>query len=240
MIDMRGFEKLIDAMGGVTLDIAKAVPIGGGSARIDGWIQPGTDVHLTGFEALWFARSREGSSDYERMTRQKCVVNALAKQATPLVLITRFNEIATAGRPCWPPTCPRARSAPGRAGGRRSSPPIASVSFAPPLIEPVKPDLRLIRDTVRQQIRDSVAADRAAEAEAAASTTPAPDPASTAAPAPAPAPTAEASGTPAVVTDTRGSGGESSARSARPTTSTPSAAPEPRGAQASSPVPRIV
>jgi anionic cell wall polymer biosynthesis LytR-Cps2A-Psr (LCP) family protein len=48
MVDMRGFENLIDALGGIRLDIAKAVPIGGGAAKVEGYIQPGTDVTSTG------------------------------------------------------------------------------------------------------------------------------------------------------------------------------------------------
>ncbi|WP_300079858.1 LCP family protein [Propioniciclava sp.] len=217
MIDMRGFEQLIDAMGGVTLDIAKAVPIGGGSARIDGWIQPGTDVHLNGYEALWFARSREGSSDYERMTRQKCVVNAIAKQATPLVLVTRFNEIAAAGATVLTTDVPSSQIGPLAQladAGRRL--PIASVSFAPPLVEPVKPDLTVIRDTVREYLKASVEADRqAAEAAAAAEAEPAEatpaastDTGATPAPQPTPEPAVEPTnpGTPAVVSDTKGSG----------------------------------
>ena len=97
MVDMRGFENLIDALGGIRLDIAKAVPIGGGAAKVEGYIQPGTNVQLNGFQALWFARSREGSSDYERMTRQKCVINALVKQANPVTVATRFTALAEAG-----------------------------------------------------------------------------------------------------------------------------------------------
>lgn len=209
MIDMRGFEQLIDAMGGVTLDIAKAVPIGGGSSRIEGWIQPGTDVHLTGYEALWFARSRAGSSDYERMTRQKCIVNAMAKQATPLTLVTRFNEIAAAGASVLATDVPTGQIGPLAEladAGRRL--PIASVSFAPPLIEPVKPDLRLIRDTVTRHIRESEDADRAA-AEAARVAAEATAAASGHADAatPTPTPTASASAQPAVIADVQGKGG---------------------------------
>lgn len=171
MIDMAGFEGLIDAMGGVTLDIAKAVPIGGGSSRVEGYIQPGENVHLNGFEALWFARSRHGASDYERMARQKCVVNAIATQATPLTLITRFNELATAGASVLTtdvPTSEIGRLVELADAGRRL--PIASVSFAPPLIEPVKPDFEVITQTVTDQLKASAAADEeAARAEEAAS-----------------------------------------------------------------------
>ncbi len=169
MVDMRGFESLVDALGGVTLDIAKAVPIGGGSSKVEGYIQPGKGVHLDGFQALWFARSRHGSSDYERMARQKCVVNALAKQATPLNVVTRFTELARAGSAMVRtdvPTSQLARLAELADAGRRL--PIASVSFAPPLIEPVKPDLGLIRQTVKDTIAASVALDKEAREQAQA------------------------------------------------------------------------
>lgn len=195
MVDMRGFESLVDALGGVTLDIARPVPIGGGSAKVEGYVPAGEDVHLNGFQALWFARSRHGSSDYERMARQKCVVNALAKQATPLNVVTRFTELAAAGSSMVRtdvPTTELLRLAELADAGRRL--PIASVSFAPPLIEPVKPDLGLIRSTVKGAIAASKQLDReaaAAAAAAAASTTPAVAPVS-AQPAAEPAPTASA------------------------------------------------
>lgn len=194
VIDMRGFEKLIDALGGVTLDVAKAVPIGGGSAKVEGYIQPGKNVHLNGYQALWFARSRHGSSDYERMARQKCVVNAVAKQATPLKLVTRFTELAAAGGAVLSTDIPTSQLG-GLVeladAGRRL--PIASVSFAPPLIEPVKPDFALIRSSVKDAVLASVALDQeaqrvAAEASAAAAAS-ASAGASAGAAAPAPAPT---------------------------------------------------
>ncbi|MFP5417402.1 MAG: LCP family protein [Actinomycetes bacterium] len=164
VIDMRGFETLVDALGGVTLDIAKAVPIGGGSAKVEGYIQPGRDQHLNGYQALWFARSRHGSSDYERMTRQKCVVSALAKQATPLNLVTRFQELAKAGGAMVSSDIPGSElgSLVELAdGGRRL--PIASISFVPPLIEPSLPDLGLVKRTVKEYVKTSEELDREAE-----------------------------------------------------------------------------
>jgi len=200
MVDMRGFEQLIDALGGVPLDIAKAVPIGGGSARVEGYIESGTNVHLNGYQALWFARSRHGGSDYERMARQKCVVNAVAKQVTPLTLVTPVTALAAAGGSGLStdvPTSQLARLEKIADAGRRL--PIASTSFAPPLIQPVKPDFAFIRQTVQEDLERSVALDkeaeeaaRAAEAAAAAaaasaSASPSGEPA-----AAAPEPTAEA------------------------------------------------
>ncbi|MFZ2479563.1 MAG: LCP family protein [Propioniciclava sp.] len=194
MVDMRGFENLIDALGGIRLDIAKAVPIGGGAAKVEGYIQPGTNVQLNGFQALWFARSREGSSDYERMTRQKCVINALVKQANPVTVATRFTALAEAGGAMVTTDIPGgdiARLLELAASGR--SLPLASTAFSPPLIEPSRPDIDLIRRTVAGEIAHSQSLDAEAErqvtatpdpvggtasAEPAAATTPEPSAAS--------------------------------------------------------------
>ncbi|MFV0406414.1 MAG: LCP family protein [Propioniciclava sp.] len=160
MIDMGGFEDIIDALGGVTLDIAERVPMGGGSSPIFDYIEPGQGVHLDGYHALWFARSRVGSDDYARMARQKCVVNAVAKQATPMNVLTRFNELATTGAAIVTTDIPTGEIGPlitMAEQGRLL--PIASTSFAPPLIQPVKPDLERIREIVAEQIAASVAKD---------------------------------------------------------------------------------
>ncbi len=173
MIDIRGFESLIDAVGGINLDIARAVPIGGGSAKIEGYIQPGKNVHLNGFQAIWFARSREGSSDYDRMARQKCVINAMTRQLNPVTVITKFNAIAAAGSNVLAtdvPTGDVGRLLELADQGRRL--PLASVSFAPPLIQPVDPDFKLIRSSVVEALSRSVDLDRAA----ATASTPAPTP----------------------------------------------------------------
>lgn len=190
MIDIRGFESLIDALGGIRLDIARPVPIGGGSARVEGYLQPGKNVRLNGYQAIWFARSREGSSDYDRMARQKCVINAMTKQLTPANVLAKFNDLAAAGGHVLATDVPT-----GDLGklieladkGRRL--PLASVSFAPPLIQPVKPDLKLIRSTVVDALAKSRELDRAAAAAAAAAATPA---------SATPAPTASAAPTSAV------------------------------------------
>lgn len=202
VVDMRGFEDLVDALGGVRLDIAKPVPIGGGSSRVEGWIQPGRGVRLDGFQALWFARSRHGADDYERMARQKCLIGALAKQADPVTLVSRFNELAEAGGRTVATDVPPSQL--GRLveladAGRRL--PIGSVSFAPPLIEPAHPDLGLIRETVREQIAVSERLDEQAVPVDAPPATPGAEPSASAAPAPSVAP--EADGPDAEVATTR-------------------------------------
>ncbi len=57
-----------------------------------GWIEPGPDQTLDGFHALWFARGRYGSDDYQRMDRQRCTVAAIIEAgATTEDVARRFG-----------------------------------------------------------------------------------------------------------------------------------------------------
>lgn len=98
MINLQGFQSLIDALGGITVNVNTPVPIGGSDESgipPSGWIEPGPDQKLDGFHALWFARGRYGSSDYARMDRQRCVINAIVDEAEPARLLRRFEDVIT-------------------------------------------------------------------------------------------------------------------------------------------------
>ena len=103
LIDMDGFESLVDALGGITLDVGGRVPMGGGTNEntglpnpILGWIEPGVQ-HMDGAHALWYARSREGATDYDRQARQRCVQAAMLKQLNPVNVATKFQDLANSG-----------------------------------------------------------------------------------------------------------------------------------------------
>jgi LCP family protein required for cell wall assembly len=101
LVDFSGFRELVDAMGGITVNVNVPVAINGQTdAGIPptGYIQPGPDEHLDGFHALWYARGRYGADDYQRMARQRCVVNAIIDQANPLNLLRRYQALAAAGK----------------------------------------------------------------------------------------------------------------------------------------------
>ena len=51
---------------------------------------------MDGGTALWFARSRRDSNDYERMARQRCVMSAMLKQIDPQTVLTNFQSLASA------------------------------------------------------------------------------------------------------------------------------------------------
>ncbi|MFW6598655.1 LCP family protein [Propionibacteriaceae bacterium Y2011] len=162
MVDLQGFESLIDAVGGINLDITKRVPIGGGSSPITGWIEPGENVHLDGHDALWFARSREGSNDFERMERQKCVMNAMLNQLDPVTVLARFQQISQAGKQIMATDVPRSETgALVDLALKAREHKIGSVSFVPPLIYPGSPDFAKMRQVVADEIAASEAKDNA-------------------------------------------------------------------------------
>lgn len=94
MINLAGFRNLVNAMGGLTLNVREPIPIGR-IGKIEGYVKPGIRK-LNGFETLWYARSRAAADDYSRMARQKCVMNAMLHQLSPTKVVTNFQAIATA------------------------------------------------------------------------------------------------------------------------------------------------
>lgn len=178
MIDMSGFQALVNAMGGIRLNIAKPIPMGGGSTRIHGYIEPGDNVHLNGYEALWFARSRAESSDYERMVRQKCVMSAMAKQLDPMTVATKFVDLSAAGQDLLSTDVGTGEVLKlAELALKAQELKITSVNFSPPLITPADPDFTLIRETVRATIAEAEELDEGpAPSAAETSTAAAPSP----------------------------------------------------------------
>lgn len=162
MVDMLGFKDLIDALGGVKMDISIQVPIGGDQATATDYIQPGPNRQLSGAEALWFARQRTGSTDYARMQRQKCVMSAMLHQMDPMNVATKFGQIASATGQVLVTDVPSDQVgtlADLAIKARKLE--IANVTFAPPLIAPGSPNFDLIRQTVAEKIAASEALDEA-------------------------------------------------------------------------------
>ena len=101
LVNLDGFKQIVDAMGGVTVNINEPVAIQGDTDRgippVD-YLEPGPAQRLNGYEALWFTRGRWGSDDYERMLRQRCMIDALIEEAQPLNLLRRYQDLAAAGK----------------------------------------------------------------------------------------------------------------------------------------------
>ena len=105
VIDLAGFQKLVNAMGGVYVNVpAGGIAIGGRIAN--GQIVPGSITgrvpagyhKLNGYQALWYSRSRVENSDDDRTRRQRCMVNSLINQANPFTMITKFTDVMSVAR----------------------------------------------------------------------------------------------------------------------------------------------
>ncbi len=100
LIDMKSFADVIDALGGVDINVQERLPKGGpaydGQPVDDwafGWIEPGQQ-HMDGDTAQWYARSRYTTSDFDRMRRQRELQEAVLAQFTPQNVLTHFQEVA--------------------------------------------------------------------------------------------------------------------------------------------------
>jgi LCP family protein required for cell wall assembly len=156
MVDMFGFAALVDAIGGLKIRVERDVKWGGhfGTA---GTIKAGYRV-LKGEEVLWYGRSRVDSDDFSRMARQRCVIGALAQQASPAVVLQNFNKIAAAARHLFKTDIPRdllEHLVP--LGLKVKGAKITSLQFVPPTIWPGAADWTKIRQLTRLAIRESVA-----------------------------------------------------------------------------------
>jgi LCP family protein required for cell wall assembly len=99
LVDMRGFVGLVDALGGVTVDVPKAVPMPGNipnaPTQYPDVLGPGV-IHMDGTTALGYARSRYGDSDYHRAARQRALLAALGQQVSAGDVLGSYGAVAAA------------------------------------------------------------------------------------------------------------------------------------------------
>jgi LCP family protein required for cell wall assembly len=154
LIDMQGFADLVDALGGIDIDVKERLPIGsntdanGNPVAPIGYIEAGPQ-HLNGRNALWYARSRYGTTDYDRMRRQREVQEAIFQQADPANVITRFQAVAAAGSKVVSTDIPQAMLGhfAGLAEKSREFP-VKKVEFVPPSWSVENPDFDAIHSEV--------------------------------------------------------------------------------------------
>ena len=150
-IDMDGFENLIDAMGGITMTIRTRIPVGV-MDEIWYWIEPG-EQHFTGDEALWYLRTRVGTDDYDRMTREKCVMLTILDQLGPQTISTHFTKIMKAASQTARTNIPASQSPMLMSlASKANSWTMTTLNLSPPLIDPLNPDYSKIRREVSQAI----------------------------------------------------------------------------------------
>jgi LCP family protein required for cell wall assembly len=97
LIDMSGFRRLIDALGGVDVLIEEEVHVCVIGEPVTYTFYPG-ETHLSGKRALMYARTRCDSDDFDRMARQRQIQEAILRQVTASTVLSKFNELASAGK----------------------------------------------------------------------------------------------------------------------------------------------
>jgi LCP family protein required for cell wall assembly len=101
MVDFSGFAKIIDAVGGVDIDVAQTLhdtkypdplpedPYHYTTVHFDPGLQ-----HMDGVRALQYARSRMSTTDFDRAARQQQLLKAIQEKALGLGLITKLPALA--------------------------------------------------------------------------------------------------------------------------------------------------
>jgi len=102
MVDFDGFRKIVDTLGGVDIPVScpytdwHLIDPSYDPENENNWslytVNPGV-VHMDGDLALWYARSRQKSSDFDRGRRQQEVLRSIFTQALQAGTLTRIPEL---------------------------------------------------------------------------------------------------------------------------------------------------
>jgi LCP family protein required for cell wall assembly len=156
LVNLDGFSALVDALGGITVDVNYYVPVGGEpstGALPDDYIAPGPDQHMDGATALAFARGRFGLTDYDRMARQRCTIDAIIDAADPVTLLRQYQDLAATTEDIVSTDIPRsALDDFVDLGFQVKDASVRSVVFDATLIQPAYPDYEQMRRLVHDAL----------------------------------------------------------------------------------------
>lgn len=98
-VNFTGFQKVVDALGGVTINVEVPViddhfPLS--NDHQDRLYIPAGPQHMTGVQALQYARSRHESSDFDRGARQQRLLVALRQETDVSKLLPSIDTLTTA------------------------------------------------------------------------------------------------------------------------------------------------
>nr|WP_166879857.1 MULTISPECIES: LCP family protein [unclassified Salinibacterium] len=148
LIDMQGFADLINALGGVTVEVPERVVLGINGREPVGAIEAGTRT-MDGAMALWYVRTRYDTTDFVRMERQRQIQQAIMTQFEPTNVLTKFQAIAEAGAQVVRTDVPQGML--GRftdLAGKTQAQPITDLELVPPQIDHIHPDYAHIHQMV--------------------------------------------------------------------------------------------
>ena len=91
LVDFSGFEELVDAVGGIEVDVPE------GFTAVDSTVFVAGPQKMKGKQALSYARHRGGpDGDFGRIQRQQQIIRALVRKASGLEVLTSLNELLPA------------------------------------------------------------------------------------------------------------------------------------------------
>ena len=152
---MASLSALIDSLGGIDINVKQRLPIGGqadDASDAYGWIEVGQQ-HMDGYHALWYARSRHLTTDYDRMRRQHEVEDAVLKQMDPATVLTHFQAIAGAGEKLLKTDVPSTMlSVYLDLAFKAKKHGIKSLELVPPFVNEIHPDFEAIRAKIKSML----------------------------------------------------------------------------------------
>jgi polyisoprenyl-teichoic acid--peptidoglycan teichoic acid transferase len=189
LVNMEGFSRLVDDLGGITVNVNYWVPINGipdSNVLPDDYITPGPGEHLDGYHALQYARGRYGLNDYLRMQRQRCVLSAVLQAADPVTVLKDYQQLAETTQGIVRTDIPESVLDDFVSVALEAKKaPIRSVVFDSSVINPAYPDYPKIRSIVASAVADPGSPSAAAQTSSAPPASPSsPSGAATTAPAP--------------------------------------------------------
>ncbi len=158
IVNSCAFVRVVDAIGGVTIDIDKELPMPAklrcSNYRLPKTIGPGPTL-MDGTKALGYVRSRKADSDYQRMERQRILLQTIAKEIGISDLLTKFTELADIVKDDvrTSMTVDEARTL--LAYLQSDNGEFKSIGLVPPIVKPGDPDYDSLRAYL-QRLRDNV------------------------------------------------------------------------------------
>ncbi len=102
MVDFSGFSQIVDTLGGIDVPVAcpytdwRLIDPSYDPNDPNHWAEysvPSGMIHMNGDLALWYARSREASSDFDRSRRQQEVLRAMFAQALKTNTLSHIPQL---------------------------------------------------------------------------------------------------------------------------------------------------
>ncbi len=160
MVNSCAFIKIIDSLGGVVVDIPKAIPTAGGQFPCTNFqvshhaLGPGR-VLLDGTAAFSFARSRKADSDFYRMARQRQLLQALAQQVSFSDVLRNFGSLVDAVKDDVKTSLSVDAAKSLATALQKHAQSLAGVGLVPPLFIQSRPDWQLGHQII-QDIKQSL------------------------------------------------------------------------------------